>query len=67
MTDVVKIKGQPMEDPLRPAPRRRVRGGIVVAAIILFILLIGFVGRNIGHVEQSRHSETANVATHEGQ
>lgn len=56
-----------MEDPLKPAPKRRVRGGIVVAAIVLFIIVIGFVGRNIGHVEQSKHSETSDAATHEGQ
>ncbi|WP_206239981.1 hypothetical protein [Novosphingobium terrae] len=56
-----------MEDPLKPAPKRRVRGGIVVAIIVLCILVFGFIGRNLGHIEQSQYSETANVATHEGQ
>lgn len=56
-----------MEDPLKPAPQRRVRGGLIVAAIVLIILVVGFFGRVLGHVEQSQHSETANVATHEGQ
>lgn len=56
-----------MEDPLKPAPQRRVRGGLIVAAIVLAVLVIGFVGRVIGHVEQSKHSETSDAATHEGQ
>ncbi len=56
-----------MEDPLKPAPKRRVRGGVVVAVIVLFILIFGFVGRNLGHIEQSKHPDTAEVATHEGQ
>jgi hypothetical protein len=56
-----------MDDPLKPAPKRRVKGGIIAAAIVLIVLVVGFVGRNIGHVEQSRHSETSEAATHEGQ
>lgn len=56
-----------MEDPLKPTPKRRVRAGVVVVAIILLVFVISFVGRILGHAEQNQHSETAAVATHEGQ
>lgn len=56
-----------MEDPLKPTPKRRVRGGIVVAIIVLVIVVIAFVGRNLGHMMQNQHSKQADVATHEGQ
>jgi hypothetical protein len=41
-----------ISDPENPSPRRKGRAGIVVVAIVLFLVIAIFVGRNFQHAEE---------------
>ena len=41
-----------MSDPENPSPRRKARAGIIVAAIVLVLVVVIFVGRNLQHAEE---------------
>ncbi len=54
---------EPQEEPLTP---RRKRGFVIVIAIILALVVLIFVGMNLGHYKQAKEGEpvgsSANVA-----
>ncbi|WP_181164490.1 hypothetical protein [Amaricoccus solimangrovi] len=40
-----------MRDPDKPSPRRKARAGVTIVALVFLIILVTFVGMNIGHAQ----------------